>query len=799
MPRSTKSEKLYIRRNVPFELYEINILNAGDAELQTISRELGIGLSLDEMKVVQQHYRKLKRNPTDVELQTIGQTWSEHCFHKTFKGKIVFEDEEIESLFKTYIFRATKELEPEWCFSVFEDNAGIVLFDENHGVAVKVETHNHPSAIEPFGGAATGVGGVIRDILGVWADPIACTDVLCFGPLDFPHERLPPGVKHPRYVFRGVIAGIGCYGNNMGIPTVSGAIRFDESYTGNVVVYCGCVGMLPLDKFRRQARKGDVIVLAGGKTGRDGIHGVTFASAELTEKSEEVSRPAVQIANPIEEEKLKRAILRIRDAELASAITDLGGGGISCAVGETAHRFGLGATVELDKVPLKYAGLAPWEIYVSESQERMLLAVPRQNLNAVLQVFEEEDVEASAIGVYTDDGVIRVYYRGETVAEIDVPFLFAPPRVRRKAFWKPPRIEEPQFPEPQDLASTLMELLGSPNIASRENVIRTYDHEVKGNTVLKPLHGELAGPSDAAVIKPLDESWKGIAISCGINPNHGKIDAYWMAASAIDEAIRNNVAVGGKRIALLDNFTWGNPEKPDRLGSLVRACQACYDFAKAFETPFISGKDSLYNESPLGPVTPTLLITAIGIVEDVRSVVSMDVKTPNDLLYVVGETFHELGGSEYYALKGLIGSSVPKVNASKAKQTMRSMGEAIENGLVKACHDISEGGLAVALAEMAFTGGYGVEISLEKVPVRGLTRNDFILFSESNSRFIVEVSEKSREEFEKLMRGTVCGCVGKVTRTSSFCVYGLEGEALIDVSIDVLRRRWKSGLGGSQL
>jgi phosphoribosylformylglycinamidine synthase II len=387
------TSSLYIRRDTPFPLFEVNLLEASDQQLLEVSRELGIGLNLQEMKALQQYFRRLGRNPTDVELQTVGQTWSEHCFHKTFKGIIEFNGKEIDSLFKTYIMKATREISPKWCFSVFEDNAGIIRFDRDYGIAVKVETHNHPSAIEPFGGAATGVGGVIRDILGVWADPIACTDVLGFGPLDYPYEKLPPGVKHPKYVFMGVVAGIGHYGNNMGIPTVNGAIYFDESYVGNVVVYCGCIGLLPLKKFRRNAKPGDIIVLAGGKTGRDGIHGVTFASAELTEKSETVSRPAVQIANPIEEEKLKRAIIAIRDLELASAITDLGGGGLSSAVGETAKRFDCGAVVYLEKVPLKYPGLAPWEIYISESQERMLLAVPPENLEKVLEIFQSEDVE----------------------------------------------------------------------------------------------------------------------------------------------------------------------------------------------------------------------------------------------------------------------------------------------------------------------------------------------------------------------------------------------------------------------
>jgi phosphoribosylformylglycinamidine synthase len=394
---------IYVRGKTAFTLYKIALSEASEAQFSEISLELGLGLSVQEMRAVQAYFKKEGRNPTDVELQTISQTWSEHCYHKTFKGKIRVGKKEIRSLFKTYIAKATREINPDWCFSVFEDNAGIVLFDKGYGIAAKVETHNHPSAVEPFGGAATGVGGVIRDVLGVWADPIACTDVLGFGPLDYDYAKLPAGVKHPKYVYMGVTAGISAYGNNMGIPTVNGAIYFDDSYTGNVTVYCGCIGLLPLKKFKKNAKSGDTLLLAGGKTGRDGIHGVTFASAELTEKSEEVSRPAVQIADPIEEEKLKRAIIEIRDRELASAITDLGGGGLSSAVGETAEKFGCGATVMLEKVPLKYQGLAPWEIYISESQERMLLIVPPEKLAKVLEIFEKEDVEATAIGKLTKE------------------------------------------------------------------------------------------------------------------------------------------------------------------------------------------------------------------------------------------------------------------------------------------------------------------------------------------------------------------------------------------------------------
>ena len=789
---------LYKKRPLPFDLLEIKLKDASDQQLVQISADLGIGLNLEEMKKVKKYFFEKGRNPTDVELQTIGQTWSEHCYHKTFKGEITLEKKKIKSLFKTYIAKATKELNPGWCISVFEDNAGIVDFDKGAAIAAKVETHNHPSAVEPFGGAATGTGGVIRDILGVWADPIACTDVLGFGPLDYNSNKLPPGIKHPRYVYGGVVAGIGCYGNNMGIPTVNGAIYFDESYVGNVVVYCGCIGTLPKNKYVKKIKPEDVILLVGGKTGRDGIHGVTFASAELTEKSEEVSRPAVQIANPIEEEKLKRAIIEVRDRKLASGITDLGGGGLSSAVGEKARNSNCGVYVELDKVPLKYSGMMPWEIYISESQERMLLAVPKKNLPEVLKVFQREDVEAITIGKFTDNEVLILEYQGELVVEIDIDFLFEPPTAKHVARWVSPDCKEPSFEEPENLTSIVLEILSQPNIASKESVIRTYDHEVKGNTAIKPLQGKYAGPNDAAILKPLNNSWKGVVISCGMNPNYGKIDPYWMAASNIDEAIRNNTGVGGRRIALLDNFTWGNPEKPDRLGSLVRACQACYDLAKGFETPFISGKDSLYNESPTSPVTPTLLITAVGIIPDVRKAVSVDLKQPGNPIYILGKTLPELGGSEYYKLKSFVGKTVPKVKAPSAKTRIDALIKAIDLRCIRTCHDLSEGGLAVAAAEMAFTGSYGIDLWLKKVPKpKSMKRNDFTLFSESNSRFLVEVVDKRQQDFEALMQDNDFSVVGQVKKDPYFSVYGLNDDRIIDTSLSELRDAWKRTLGGS--
>ncbi|MFA7396958.1 MAG: phosphoribosylformylglycinamidine synthase subunit PurL [Candidatus Bathyarchaeia archaeon] len=775
------------------QVLEVNLSTATPEQLTEINNELALGFSTDELATIQDYFKKENRNPTDIELQTISQSWSEHCYHKTFKGKIKLNDKEITSLFKTYLVKATKEINAPWCFSVFEDNAGIVKFDKGYGIAAKVETHNHPSAVEPFGGAATGVGGVIRDILGVWADPIACTDVLGFGPLDYDHNKLPVGVKHPKYIYRGVTAGISAYGNNMGIPTVNGAIYFDDSYTGNVVVYCGCIGLLPLNKYVCNGKVGDYIVLAGGKTGRDGIHGVTFASAELTEKSEEISRSAVQIADPIEEEKVKRAIIEIRDRQLGSAITDIGGGGLSSAVGETAERFGCGVEVNLEKVPLKYQGLAPWEIYLSESQERMLLIVPPGNLEQVISIFEKEDVLATAIGQLIVQRRLRLKYKGELISDIDMEILFNPCESTKNAIIVIPELMEPEFPEPVNLTDSLLQLLAAPNIASKEAVIRTYDHEVKGNTLLKPLQGDYAGPNDAAVLKPVDDSIKGIAISCGMNPNYGKIDTYWMAASAIDEAIRNNIAVGGRRIALLDNFTWGNPEKAERLGSLVRACEACYDIATTFRTPFISGKDSLYNESPMGAVTPTLLITAVGIVPDINKTVSVDLKEPGNILYIIGETYPELGGSEYYRLNGYIGNSVPKLHAIRARKIYYNLTKAMREGIIKSCHDLSEGGLGVAAAEMAFASGFGLELDLQKVPAKDVSRNDFLLFSESNSRFLIEIASQDKKLFEKLL-GKYSAQIGRVTKEAKLNITGLNGKTVVDAPLDDLRQSWKQTL-----
>jgi len=783
-----------------FEPVYVGLLSSDDAALERISREGLLSLSLAEMHAIQDYFAGLGRNPTDAELETLAQTWSEHCVHKTLRGRIEFEGETIDNLLKNTVFRVTKELNRPWCVSVFEDNAGIVEFDDRYNVCFKVETHNHPSAIEPYGGAGTGIGGVIRDPLGtgLGAKPILNTDVFCFGPPNLPWDKVPPGCLHPRRVFKGVVAGVRDYGNRMGIPTANGAIYFDERYIGNPLVYCGNVGLMPRDKSFEHLKEGDLIVVVGGRTGRDGIHGVTFASDDLTSTSESISGGAVQIGNPITEKKMADVLLKARDLELYDAITDCGGGGLSSAIGEMGEE--IGAEVDLEKIPVKYEGLRYTEVWISEAQERMLLAVPPENVDRLIDLFAREDVEATVIGRFGTGGRLVLRYEGHTVCDLDCGFLHTVPKITKKAVWKQPAFEEPAFEEPADLAEPLKRILAAPNVCSKEWVIRQYDHEVQGGSVLKPLQGiRDDGPGDACVVRPLLDSKRGLIVSNGLNPKYGLIDPYHMAASAIDEALRQIVAVGGAldRTALLDNFCWGNPDKPDRLGGLVRAAQACYDIAKVYGTPFISGKDSLYNEFIVDgdsvPIPPTLLISAISVMENVERAVSMDLKAPDDLLYVVGMTYDELGGSHYYAIQGYTGNAVPRVRPQDGRRTMDALSRATARGLVRACHDCSEGGIGVALAEMAFSGEIGVEVHLAGTPRSSdMRRNDAILFSESNSRFLVEVSSEHRAAFERVLKDVAFGCIGATTTSGRLIVHGADGTRTVDASLADLKEAWQA-------
>ncbi len=805
----------------------VPLQHLSDDELARLSVERVLFLSLSEMRTIRDEFARLGRAPTDVELETLAQTWSEHCQHKTFKAQIDYTcqggmarrlpggeqpqppyDETISGLLRTYISAATETLARPWVLSAFVDNAGVVEFDDQHEVSFKVETHNHPSALEPFGGANTGVGGVIRDVIGVSHRPIANTDILCFGPSDLPPEQIPEGVLHPRRIAQGVVAGIEDYGNKMGIPTVSGAILYDADYVANPLVYCGCVGLAPKGVHRREPRPGDLCVALGGRTGRDGLHGATFSSAELTHETGATVGTVVQIGNPIVEKAVLEAVMMARDEGLYTAITDCGAGGFASAAGEMGQHVGV--DVELQEVRLKYPGLRPWEIWLSEAQERMVLAVPPEHLPRLQAICAGLDVEWTTIGRFTGNGRLRVQYGGQVVADLDMEFLHDGwSRDTLRAVWAPPTLPEPELSAPGDWTATLLRLLAHPDVASKEAVIRRYDHEVQGATFIKSMVGAADdGPSDAALLKPLNtHGWRGLALGCGINPHYGRVDPYAMAWAVIDEALRNVVCVGADpdRISLLDNFGWGNPRLPDRLGGLVRAVQGCHDAALAYGTPFISGKDSLNNEyvdlqGAKRAIPPTLLISSLGLVPDVRQAVTMDLKEAGDLLYIVGETRAELGGSLYHRLHGALGSYVP-APVPDAIETMRALHRAIAAGLVRACHDCSEGGLAVAAAEMALAGRMGLDLGLADLPrTPGVDREDLALFAESSGRFLVEIRPEDSTTFEAMMAGRPLACLGSVAGappgeeqgTPIVRITGLAGQPAIDGAVSDLLRTWQS-------
>ncbi len=781
------------------QLIRVPLLEADEARLAGISRDGHLSLSPAEMRAIQGHYRASGRDPTACELETIAQTWSEHCKHKTFAGIVDFQGEVIDNLLKRTIKAATLELDRPWCVSVFHDNAGIVEFDQGFDVCIKVETHNHPSALDPYGGAGTGVGGVVRDILGVGlgAKPIANTDAFFVGPLDLAREDLPKGTLHPARILKGVVAGVRDYGNRMGIPTVSGGVWSHPGYVANPLVYCGTVGILPHWAATKSVEPGDRVVVVGGRTGRDGIHGATFSSVELHEDSETVSAAAVQIGDAITEKRVQDGLLRARDERLYRAITDCGAGGLSSAVGEMSADCG--AEVDLDLVPLKYPGLRPEEIWISEAQERMVLAVPPAQLERLLAVFTAEDVDATPIGRFTSTGRLVLRYHGEIVGDLDLHFLHeGTPRPVRKATWTAPRFAEPGAPAARDHEGVLLRLLASPDIASKEWIVRQYDHEVQGRTVLKPLVGvQMDGPGDAAVMQPLPSSRKGLAIACGASPRYGELDPQAMAGAVLDEALRNVVAVGGDpdRTAILDNFSWGNCEKPDRLGALVLASKGCYRAAIAYGTPFISGKDSLNNEYRVGDtsisIPPTLLVTALSTVPDVTLCTTMDLKREGSRLYLLGRTGPELGGSHYLGLMGMPGGTVPRPDLATAPGLLRALHAAIQGGLALAVHDLSEGGLSTAAAEMAFAGGLGARLRLAAVPCaelqNGFDPDSTRLYSESCSRFLVEVAGGRAGEFERALAGFSCAHVGEVDGTGRLSIEGVRGGLLLDVAIERLR------------
>ncbi len=736
----------------------ISIRNLSANELLALSKERRAALDLPEMQAIQNYFIKEQRDPSDVEFETIAQTWSEHCVHKTFKAKVTLDDGQvIDSLIKTYLKSATDKINAPWVISAFIDNAGIIDFDDEFEISFKAETHNHPSAVEPFGGANTGVGGVVRDVLGVSAKPIANTDILCFGPQNLDPKFLPEGVLHPRRIQSGVVAGVQDYGNKIGIPTINGAILYDEGYIANPLVFCGCVGIAPKGLHRKDPQVADRVIVLGGRTGRDGLRGATFSSMTMDAQTGDVSGASVQIGDPITEKGLIDVIIRARDLKLYNDITDCGAGGLSSAVGEMTST--IGCDVDLTQVRLKYPGLAPWEIWLSEAQERMVLAVAPEKISALHKLCETFDTELTDIGEFTGKGRLIVRYGETVVVNMDNEFLHnGIPQRQLKAVIENPSIRlsaSKSVPQavPQAVSQTLLNFLSSPNVASKAHVIRIYDHEVQGGTVVKPLTGvEADAPSDAAVIKPIGtKGMKGIVLSNGINPEYGKRNAYKMTWSVMDEAIRNAVAVGAdpERIAVLDNFCWGDPLRPETMGSLVEASRGCHDAALFYGTPFISGKDSLNNEY-LGAdglrhaIPPTLLISAIGIIHDVRQAITMDLKEAHNIIYLVGDFSAEQ-------------KTVPDVPVS-APQVYRALHQAITSGLIRSAHDLSEGGLAVTAAEMCIGGRLGMDISFESSA----------LFTEVNGCLLVEVTPVNVAAFESQLDNLPYKQIGTVTQNPFF-------------------------------
>lgn len=767
----------------------IAIRSLSDDELLALSKDRRAALDLAEMQAIRAYCQKENRDLTDVEFETIAQTWSEHCVHKTFKARIEISEKRIvnsesgdqnyslvstlDSLLKTYLKAATDKINAPWVISAFVDNAGIIDFDDEFEISFKAETHNHPSAIEPFGGANTGVGGVIRDILGVSAKPIANTDVLCFGKQNVSFDELPEGVLYPKRIMSGVVAGVQDYGNKIGIPTVNGAILFDEGYAANPLVFCGCVGIAPKGLHRKTPQVGDRVIVLGGRTGRDGLRGATFSSMTMDAQTGEVAGASVQIGDPIVEKGLIDVITRARDLRLYNDITDCGAGGLSSAVGEMASK--LGADVELKKVRLKYPGLAPWEIWLSEAQERMVLAVAPANIPALQELCDTFDTELTDIGEFTGNHRLIVRYNGNPVVDMDNEFLHdGIPQRQLRAEIREQRVEisnatsQPFEPITNHLISNhLLSLLSHPNIASKSSVIRIYDHEIQGGTVVKPLTGvEADAPSDATVLKPIGtKGMKGIVLSNGINPEYGKRDAYHMAFAVIDEAIRNAVAVGAdpERIAILDNFCWGDPKRPETLGSLVEAARGCHDAALLFRTPFISGKDSLNNEY-LGAdgqrhaIPPTLLISALGIMDDITKAVTMDLKEVGNTLYLVGDFAPVFGGSHFnltadHRPQTTVNEPIPTVSHI-TPQVYKALHNAISAGLIRSAHDLSEGGLAVAAAEMCIGGRLGLDINPP------LTTRD--LFGETTGCLLVEVSPADIARFEATFKDLPFKKLGQV-------------------------------------
>ncbi|MCP3964909.1 MAG: phosphoribosylformylglycinamidine synthase [Lentisphaerae bacterium] len=801
-------------------------LEVSDNELLEISRKGILALSLEEMKAIQNYFRGCKdrekyglnANPTDVELEALAQTWSEHCKHKIFAAEIDYKDsetgkaEKIVSCYKSFIMKSTHEIaeEVDWLVSVFHDNAGVIAFNDKVDLVCKVETHNSPSALDPYGGAMTGIVGVNRDPMGTGQGANLLINVwgYCLGSPFTEDKDVPEGLLHPRRLRDGVHKGVIDGGNQSGIPYGLGWEYFEDRYLGKPLVYCGTVGTLPREingirGFEKEIKPGDLIVMAGGRIGKDGIHGATFSSEELHQDS---PTQAVQIGDPITQKKMSDFIYEARSLSLYRFVTDNGAGGLSSSIGEMAELCG-GCCMDLKKAPLKYAGLDPWEILVSEAQERMSFAVPPENVEEFKQLAVDRDVEITVLGEFTDSGKFHMIYGDKTVALLDIEFMHdGLPRMQLKAEWKRPVFTEPDVQD-RDCGKDIAELASRLNICSDEYKARQYDHEVKGLSVIKPFVGkERDVVSDATVTMIEQLSSEGVVLSEGILPRYSDIDTYHMMASIIDLAIRRIIAVGGKlgHIAGLDNFCWPDPvqseKTPDgeyKLAQLVRANQALYDYTKAFKVPCISGKDSMKNDSTRGgrkiSIPPTVLFSAISKMDNIRKAVTLDAKFADDLVYVIGDTANELGGSEYYFMLNETGNNVPQVDSAKAISIYGAVAKVTEAELANSLHTPALGGLGVAFAKVAMGGRFGMDIDADKIPTNDELTLQQKLFSESNSRFVMTVSPDNAGKVEALLAGVPFAQVGKVVNTKSL-EFRSKGAKVTNISLDAILNGYKNTL-----
>ena len=738
-----------------------------EGDLTKVVENLGLGLLPDEIEKVRKHFLEENRKPTDVELQAIDQAWSEHCCYKSSKSILK------ETVFG---FESSKKV-------IAREDAGIMEFNSEHYYVVGLESHNHPSALDPYGGSATGIGGILRDVVCMGAQPVALVDSLFFGDLDLPREKLADGVKHPRYLMGGVVAGIRDYGNRVGIPTIAGQVSFHPQYTDNPLVIVGCVGMVRKEMMihSRAGAVGDVYILAGGRTGRDGIHGVTFASRNLdTGSVDDIG--AVQLGDPITKEPLMHLCLELNEMKLLTGMKDLGGGGLSCVVGELALDGGFGARVNLEKVPLKVENMAPWEIWVSESQERMMFTVKPEDVDRVLARSKAWDVEAVPIGKVITEKRNIVRFNGVEILNLDLEFTTGGP-VYNRPYNLPDYDTGPAAPLPEypaDLGKTILDLVSQPEVASKDWVIRQYDHEVRGKTALKPIQGPIGKdvPGDSSVLKPVDDSWKGLALTTDVNPYLMEANPYHGTKSAVEEVCRNLAAVGARIDSLADCLCFGNPRKPDNMGQFRASCEALKDAAMAVDVPYVSGNVSLYNETADGAIPPTPVLMGVGLVEDIRNCTTSDMKRDGSI-WLIGKTKEEMGASLYYRSIGKDCPNIPKTDFDSFIPRMEQLIQAIEQGEVVACHDISTGGIAVAVIEMCMSG-VGANIGLGED-----MRADVELFSESNGRWIVQVANGKEKGFAR--RFDYATRIGEVGKNIAF---SKDNDVIAEFEIDELRSAW---------